>query len=333
MAKAEEHYDKIALGVGAVVLLAAAWFAYSGYSQSQGEFDHHTPPSKDLKPIPEEILIVDSSQKLNGEVKVEEQEVNDKAVKLFTGANRYVIKGKNGKLEALDPEGAVHPPMKNGWFFENEIEIGWKDAPERDPDGDGFTNREEHDAKTNPNDITSTPPLLEKLAFLKVETFIFELQLGGLSGDTAQFRYRDNKNRGQVQRTRFIPMGSQLFDQSFFKLKEIKESEVKNPSTNSMTKVKIAVVEQLQGPQKGRLLSIQHRANPAPQFKEFTAVLTLNAVAESGNQFKVPDNGRFSLPYKAEASEEEKKYTLKFSADGKKISIEGDGGKVELDAP
>jgi len=316
MAKAGDQYDKIALVVGILFLLAIAWLAFSGFQESKGAFGHNNAPSKEVKEIPAEATIVGASDKLNSKVVIKDHKADEKSVNLFTGANRYVKKGENGQLQDLDPEDEIHKGMKNGWFFENNVEIGWADAPERDPDGDGFSNREEYNAKSDPNDIASTPPLIDKLELLAAEAFTFELELGSLGQDSYQFRYRDSKNPRQQQRTQFIQKGDQLFDRGFFLLKGINIKKVKNNSTNAMNDVQVAMIEQLQGPQKGRVVEVPYRARPAPQFKEFTAVLTLKAIGEAGNQFKVPDNGRFSLPYKADAKEEDKKYSLKFSEDG-----------------
>ncbi len=67
-------------------------------------------------------------------------------------------------IDIYDPKAeSLHNGVPNAWFISNNISdaLGRADGLSLDSDGDGFSNKEEFDAKTIPSDPNSLPPLIE----------------------------------------------------------------------------------------------------------------------------------------------------------------------------
>lgn len=83
----------------------------------------------------------------------------------------------------------IHEGIPNLWFIENGLmaDMGKAGAADMDSDGDGFTNREEYTAQTNPSDPDSCPPVvggnIVKLEATKVETTRAQLLLEAMFAD------------------------------------------------------------------------------------------------------------------------------------------------------
>ena len=56
----------------------------------------------------------------------------------------------------------IHGDIPNHWFIKNGLQDAMckSDAPDQDPDGDGFSNRDEYENNTSPTDVNSTPSLV-----------------------------------------------------------------------------------------------------------------------------------------------------------------------------
>ena len=83
---------------------------------------------------------------------------------LFFAPKLWEVTAANGKKDVRDllspASKPVYAGVANTDFFKYGMEelLGRADALDQDTDGDGFTNREEFAAKTNPNDKASMPP-------------------------------------------------------------------------------------------------------------------------------------------------------------------------------
>ena len=66
-------------------------------------------------------------------------------------------------LNPNDPQ--VRPPVSNAWLLSNNLDFLNSGVLSQDPDGDGFNNLAEWEAKTAPADPKSRPPYAEKLIF------------------------------------------------------------------------------------------------------------------------------------------------------------------------
>ncbi len=82
-------------------------------------------------------------------------------------------------VDIYDPTVApIHAGIPNDWFLQHGLldALSHSNGATQDSDGDGFSNREEFDAHTNPSDASSLPPLVQaesgkpaKLEVVKVE--------------------------------------------------------------------------------------------------------------------------------------------------------------------
>lgn len=63
----------------------------------------------------------------------------------------------------------IHPGISNYWFKKNDMfdALCVSNGPDQDPDGDGFSNREEYVENSSPKDVNSTPPLVSP-AYIKL---------------------------------------------------------------------------------------------------------------------------------------------------------------------
>lgn len=80
-------------------------------------------------------------------------------------------------VDILESGSNLFDGIPTSWILANKLDYLDRMLPERDPDGDGFTNLEEFSAKTNPQDKASTPPEATKLRLVGVERKNLELIL------------------------------------------------------------------------------------------------------------------------------------------------------------
>ena len=78
-----------------------------------------------------------------------------------------VVKTADGQVIALLDETApqLRPPIANAWLHDNELDLTRDDIAQLDTDGDGYTNLEEYEGKSNPRNRTDVPPFYTKLRY------------------------------------------------------------------------------------------------------------------------------------------------------------------------
>ncbi len=301
-----KNYEKTALG-GAVALACGlallGWTKFSGVHEDFGPSPK--PGDKHDTGVAGAELIPRAQQSLKLDHSWVQAIEDERPVDLFTGIALFVH--KNNPDVPVDPikDSPIHPPIPNKWWLDNRIDPGFGDSPACDPDADGFTNLEEFNAKTDPNNANSYPSLLAKLMFVKEEKLTWVVRPGFAEGNNFPFVYEDSKRR--VNRT---PAGAALApDTLFFPNEPIKNrfkylgKEVRremNKNTNSEEQVTYARIEDQRANKKGVIYMIpealsENRKNDFAQFDR-TAVLSLEALGKSGAEFKVEENTAFALP-------------------------------------
>jgi hypothetical protein len=243
--------------------------------------------------------------------------IGERPVDLFTGIPLFIKSSAPEK--PLDPftSPPIHPPIPNLWWLEHRLDPGFADSPNRDADGDGFSNQEEFLAKTDPNDIKSVPALIAKLKYLKDESLAWVLRPG--YGDDAgkfPFTYEDSKRL-----TNRIPAGGMVAPNELFFPKgpmaqrfKLLGHEVRkeiSKSTKAEMEVTIVRVEDQRPNKKGDVYEMpsplpEERKNDFLQYDR-AAVLTLEAIGESGKEVKIEERTSFALPFSAP----KKQYFLK----------------------
>lgn len=301
-----KNFEKAALGGAAVLALGVAFLGWSKYSGVQNEFGNkpeggggtHTGiTGADLLPKAGQSLKLSHAwaQGMDG----------DRAVDLFTGIALFIHKDNPEATVDLLKDPDVHKGIPNKWWLDNRIDPGFGDSPQRDPDGDGFANIEEFEAKTDPNNASSHPSLLDKLMFVKDESLIWVVRPGYSDRDSFPYSYEDSKNAknklaaGEVVApdALFFPQGPMA---NRFKHLGKETRREMNTRTNSEEEITYARFEDQRPNKKGTVYLVpeglpETRKKEAAQYDR-TAVFTLEALGQSGVEFKVEENTTFALP-------------------------------------
>ncbi|MEM9283025.1 MAG: Amuc_1099 family pilus-like system protein, partial [Verrucomicrobiota bacterium] len=112
-----------------------------------------------------------------------------KPVPLFVS---ITIVESGGKLiDMLDPNAPLlRPPVSNAWLINDDLDYLNSGVLTQDPDRDGFSNIEEWEGKTDPNDPNSHPPYADKLRMLSRQQTEYKLR----------FVAKPDSERFQIQR-------------------------------------------------------------------------------------------------------------------------------------
>jgi len=333
-----DNYEKVVLGGGAVVALALAfsgWRASSGVDnelinpgRGSGNNDTHVVGAEKL---PEILSSMGSKKQLERAV------VDGRPLDMFTGISLYAERDSSDPVDPFkDPP--IHEPIPNTWFLDHDIALNYADSPDRDPDGDGFSNMEEFDGKTLPNDPKSHPPLIAKLTYLSQEVkewlLTYSMDLGPkqnqfkfLHQDVQgkQFGMGMNQMAGPGDMLEFKDPGP---GDGRFKLLRIEEREEMNDRIKVLEKNKFAIIEDQKENKKGDVFEVPRKMPKAVQRQHIRrdrkASLELRAIGFTGKPFVVEERRAFALPPGAA----EKKYFLKEVTDeAVVVEVMGEGGQ------
>ena len=302
-----KNYEKAALGGTVALALGLAFLGWSKFSGVHDDFGSGPGTGgKNDTGVAGAELIPQAQQSLKLDHSWHQAIDDERPVDLFTGIALFVH--KNNPEVPVDPikDPPIHPPIPNKWWLENRIDPGFGDSPACDPDADGFTNLEEFNAKTDPNNPHSYPSLLAKLMFVKEEAFTWVVRPGfSEAGDKFSFSYEDGKRR-----TNRIPAGMAVgLGELFFQNEPMKNrfkylgKEVRremNRNTNSEEEITYVRIEDQRPNKKGVIYMVPEglpdsRKNAFAQYDR-TAVFSLEALGKNGADFKVEENTAFALP-------------------------------------
>jgi hypothetical protein len=306
-----KNYEKAALAGAAVIalgLVVLGWQKSRGVSEDFGAglqgSGSNTTAVADAALVP----ITLQSLKLDRTWTQAKTLPGDRPVDLFAGIALFIASSAPDK--PLDPFTGppIHPPIPNIWWLEHRLDPGFADSPNRDPDGDGFSNIEEFTAKTDPNSNKSIPALSAKLRFVKDECLAWVLRPGYGDADKFPISYEDSKRQ-----TNKIPAGEMAAPNDVFFQKgpmakrfkllghEIRKEISK--STKAEIEVTIVRIEEQRPNKKGLVYEVpsplqEERKNEYLQYDR-TAILSLEAIGETGKEFKVEERTSFALPFNA----------------------------------
>ena len=190
------HYDRVLLAVFALALLLCAALLFNnvrGYNETFASLKGQVPQKRTLP------VSVDVSKIANAEKKIADPDIwaarplgPNRRLPLFVSVP-YIAKSETDpntelvKTTLIDPyaDGAnavIHPPVPNSWIIENGLDLLSQNVLDQDNDGDGFTNLDEYNAHTNPNDPKSHPPYWTKLVLTKFVRIPFRLRYDAGTG-------------------------------------------------------------------------------------------------------------------------------------------------------
>lgn len=200
----QSNSGRNALIVGALLGLAAA--GYGGYTMSSSKVQipqtEITGAKSDFSQVAEAQAIKDSLKAdrtikdtapqgatINGQPRLAPLFFSTELWQVTVDADQ-----KNTIVDIYDPAAKnVHGDVPNTWFITNGIAdaLGRADGLDIDSDNDGFSNKEEFDAKTKPADAASYPNLVRvgcdpKLEVVKVDTANALITLDAMFADASQ---------------------------------------------------------------------------------------------------------------------------------------------------
>ncbi|MBK1834831.1 Amuc_1099 family pilus-like system protein [Roseibacillus ishigakijimensis] len=321
----KDNYEKIFLGVAAVIAIAMVVLGVMKLGAVEEEFPAATENPQPAIPFDKEVEISQAVTTLSTAPTVDPvRTAAGREVEVFTGVDLFVRKGAETPVDIGDSnEKPVHPPIPNSWWLTHGMgdEMGYGNAPQRDFDEDGFSNGEEFEAKTAPNDKSSFPSLFAKVRLASVEQEQWYLRFSNFGGGSLSFRIegiQDGKKAENRMRGGATAAPGDIFFadapyQNRFKFVELKQVEA-----NGIPK-DLAVVEDQKEGKAGKVYEIPAGSHQTLQ-SDYTARLYLDTPAEENNVFEVEEGMSFSLPYDENA--QNKPYTLK--------EIGGDGTTATL---
>jgi len=306
-----ENYEKAAIGVGAVAAIGLAYFGWQKAGSVDDNFSGSatgvTPPKSDPAVTDaDKVAMADSSFKLKREwLKGDDK---GRPVDLLTGVPLFVNKNNlDSPVDLMDPNVEdVHPPIPNQWWIDNRIDPGFGDSPQLDADEDGFSNLDEFNAKTDPNDKRKYPSLINKLAYTGDEFVQWVLRPGFPGpGGSFTFKYEDTARRvAQIGAANPVAPGDLFFADGPIKgrfkfIKSEKRMEM-NEKFNTEVEVNIVTVEDMKSNKAETIYEIpaSFRSADTEKYAKFdrTAILTLEALGLEGQEIKVEEFSSFALP-------------------------------------
>jgi hypothetical protein len=312
MSQLPKNFEKILLGVGGVAAVAFAGLGFMKSSAVEADFNRSAPASgKGETAVPQAEETAKAVSSLKSDRVIEKAEVDGRAVDVFIGIPLFADKNNpNVPVDPLSPKmKEVHPGIPNPWWIETGADMTHADSPDRDDDGDGFTNREEFEAKTHPVDAKDIPPLINKLAYVKDESTMWYVQFGLESSGKWAPRFvgltpKKVKLQNRVSAVEMLGEGDVFFKEgefaNRFKFTGLDEREVKSERTGLVQKVKIAKYEELKPNKAGEKYESQAGLPDAEleskAYYDRTAVLDLRALKYKGQEFKVEEKTKFALP-------------------------------------
>ena len=292
----KQKYDIVILAVATLLLVSnAGWIVMNRMEPVQVQPALTVPkenaiPSLNLDAVRQAAALADSPTKWKSRSDLPE---GTPARGSLLVSRRYLL--KDGKL--IDPlaEGSdqLHPPISNDWLLANGLDYTDMNIKEKDSDGDGFSNLEEFEKKTNPNDPKDAPPSFNKLKLVAFKPVPFRLEFkGDPSGDGKEFQINLKDLKGSA-RSQYRKIGDQIEGAPYKILKyELKEGPNERGVTVNLSELTV------QNSETGEsiILVFNKEANDPTSFGTFRNLLApgdADFTLKKGEEFTIkPDTTR-----------------------------------------
>lgn len=327
-----ENYDKAALGVAGIAAIAIGYSIFSGGEEV--EAPKVAVPNNTVE-IEERKILAKTIETFSTDYEFESILSNGNEVTSFVSTPLYSIKGKEG-ITPLTDEYEIHPGMPLKWWREYNLEAyRLNDAPEVDSDEDGFDNRAEYDAGTDPTDAESHPNFIAKLKCTEIKEQSFTLNWTKVSDVKSMFTFKISEPKGKLRRDSKTTMtgvdstfpedvrAGNEFYQNRFKIIEKKQ----DPDISGERGEYYILEDTAELNNKGR---IKLYYGKRMELIDSTAVFFLD-IDGMETSFEIPLDAKFSLPHDDDTKA--KDYTFKSINEGKveiEYELEGNKKSVEL---
>ncbi|MCU0795501.1 MAG: thrombospondin type 3 repeat-containing protein [Akkermansiaceae bacterium] len=359
MSKAPKNIEKILLAVGVLAGGGLAALGFMKNGKATEDFGSSIPEPRDAETsVPGSEKVPGTLNSLTSDrqfaaamVDAASLEEGKRPVDLFVGVSLYA--SRDNPNDPIDPVTSedIHPPIPNAWWLKYGAQPNFADSPQRDDDGDGFTNLEEFEAGTHPTNGSIHPPLIAKLSFIKDESSWWFLEFGNFfNGQWTPKMETEGGSKFRVGFAAPLKEGDLFFSDAppesgfmnRFKFLKVEDRTVRNERLNIDEQMQFAIVEDQRENKKGMIHEIPNRIPrpDRPKFRKYdrSAVFELGAIGQEGKEFKVEENTRFALPQDGK----EKTYLLKevtpekvvieWEEDGETRSVEiPKGGLPDID--
>lgn len=225
----KENWDKaVLLAVGLVAIGVSVMFVLKAQSYPK-EFGLESVTADNTLAEPEENKVVSASNFLDNEIKwvlpIKGQEA-PKPLPLFVSIPIVEVAGE--LVDMNDPKArSVRPPASNKWLIDNGLDFLDGSVMSKDPDGDEFSNEEEWDAKTDPNDPASHPSYVDKLFLSSRQQRSYRLIFQAMPDDQ-RFQIRRVPTNAWPQQQNFMLRQGEASDDNQFRVESIEKKEGRN---------------------------------------------------------------------------------------------------------
>ena len=218
-------YDRILLGLCALIALVIGAMLIWNILSFSSQFT--APPKVGEKPAD---MGADKSADIAKALTVLETNVVRKPLTLPGGkvadlfVSTPVVKTADGQIIALLDETApqLRPPIDNVWLYNNELDLTRDDIAQLDSDGDGYTNLEEFEGKSNPRSRTDVPPFYTKLRYKECVKDPLSLKFAIFNNGEIQL----SRTEPKPSRSAFLREGEVFSVEPRFKVAKVEMREV-----------------------------------------------------------------------------------------------------------
>lgn len=271
------NYDRVAVLAAALFLFASSLLIMRNMLQlGENLGARQTPPwLKMAMPPPKAVELEQAMEKLRQPA----QWTFRGRSGLFVPEKHFI--GANGFPATLQTS-EVHPPVPNEWLEQFELPIADANVLSQDPDADGFTNLEEWQNRTNPNDKHSHPVFVAKLKMKSFAQEPFRLVFASWVDDTFALNTNDLK-----EPTQFLKIGDPI-RATKFKLVQFSE---KYDTNKYGTKVDVSELTLENRETQEQLTLVKEKTRTSPE-----SVANFIYFWGKPREFAVRKDQQFSLP-------------------------------------
>lgn len=294
----QEKYEKVILGVGITLAVAAGGWAYLQNTSLEQDFAISSPPAEKNSAIKG----IEAAEALSATV-LDDHSIPAPKVgaHIFTGFVGPALFNKVGSNIVVDIYDAApaHLDIPNTWFIDNNIidALVKSNGAEMDSDGDGFSNYEEFKANTKPNDASNFPNLIAKLQGVNIKAKRFALYYSAepyAAGEPAEIQaipYPVNPTNRPIWKAS-VKEGQEFgegADTNRFKLVKLGTKQHKGMDSS------YASIEDLKPEKNGATYEVFTQRSNAFLVNDLSATLSVSAGPRKG-EFTVIEGATFTIP-------------------------------------